>query len=207
MDDDLLFTKDGSIGKLAHVRMLPDLASLNSHLLVIRPLNKLYINRFLFYYLQSSCFDIYLEHVKQGSTFYGISQEAFCDFELLLPSLEEQEKIAGFLDDKTNEIEHSIENLQKLVYSFDEKRSAYIKQAVTKGLDTEVVMVESGVEWLGQIPSHWTHKRMRFLCEITTGGRDTQDAEDEGEFHFLCDHPILKKSNLFFRWRGSFDFR
>ncbi len=99
--DDILMTKDGTIGKLLYVEDIPfpSKASLNSHLLVFRPLNYSYYPKFLFYQLSSKQFLDYVDLNKSGSTFFGITQEAIGNYKAYLPPLPEQRTIALSLSD------------------------------------------------------------------------------------------------------------
>ncbi len=97
---DLLVTKDGTIGKLAYIDELPGKASLNSHLLVIRPIGGKYTNRFLYWVLGSSVFQGYYELVSYGSTMDSLSQEKIGEFTFYAPSVDEQEAIADYLDEE-----------------------------------------------------------------------------------------------------------
>ena len=105
-DGDILMTKDGTIGKLLYVEDIPfpRKASLNSHLLVFRPLNSYYDPKFLFYQLSSKQFADYVDLNKSGSTFFGITQEAVGNYNAYLPSIEEQCAIATVLSDMDAEI-------------------------------------------------------------------------------------------------------
>jgi type I restriction enzyme S subunit len=152
---DLLITKDGSIGKLAYIDELPGKASLNSHLLVIRPLRKRYETRFLFYLLDSDLFKHYILETQTGTTFFGITQEVVENFFLILPPIPEQQAITDYLDRATDRIDSLIAKKQRLLELLAEKRAALISQAVTKGLNPDAEMKDSGVEWLGQVPEHW----------------------------------------------------
>lgn len=104
--DDVLMTKDGTIGKMLYVKAIPypGLATLNSHLLVLRPINNSYIPRFLFYQMLSRRFLNHIEQNKSGSTFFGLGQEATSRFMVLLPCLNEQQAIAAVLSDMDAEI-------------------------------------------------------------------------------------------------------
>ena len=73
-----------------------------------------------------------------------------------LPSLTEQTQIANFLDRKTEQIDELIRIKERQIELLQEQRTALINQAVTKGLDPNVEMKPSGVEWIGEIPVHWT---------------------------------------------------
>jgi type I restriction enzyme S subunit len=104
--DDVLMTKDGTIGKLLYVDEIPypGKASLNSHLLVFRPLAGAYVPKFLFYQLSSKVFLEYVDLNKSGSTFYGITQEAVSNYKAYLPAIPEQTAIANALSDMDADI-------------------------------------------------------------------------------------------------------
>lgn len=103
---DILMTKDGTIGKMLFVDEIPNpgKATLNSHLLVFRPLNNKYIPKFLFYQMQSKAFFNHIEQEKSGTTFFGITQAAVGKYNVFLPSLAEQNSIAEILSDMDEEI-------------------------------------------------------------------------------------------------------
>jgi restriction endonuclease S subunit len=91
-------------------------------------------------------------------------------FSASFPELMEQEAIAAFLDHETAKIDALIEKKERLIELLQEKRTALITQAVTKGLDPTVPMKDSGVEWLGKIPAHWNVKRIKTVACLNTGG-------------------------------------
>ncbi|MCF6256900.1 MAG: restriction endonuclease subunit S, partial [Gammaproteobacteria bacterium] len=84
-------------------------------------------------------------------------------------SLEEQTQIATFLDRETQKIDRLIEKQQQLIKLLQEKRQAVISHAVTKGLNPDAKMKESGVEWLGKIPEHWEIKRYKHALALFQG--------------------------------------
>lgn len=88
---------------------------------------------------------------------------------LLLPDQEEQESIVRYLDRETARIDALIEKKQRLIELLKEKRQAVITQAVTKGLDPNVPMKDSGVEWLGEVPEHWVVAKLRWLASLQGG--------------------------------------
>jgi type I restriction enzyme S subunit len=189
---DVLMTKDGTIGKLLFIDKLPGKASLNSHLLVFRPLNNEYFSRYLFYQLQTDYFLEHIELTKTGTTFFGISQEACGRFNIILPPFEEQTIIANYLDQKTTQIDDLIAKKERLIQLLEEERTTIINQAVTKGLPAEerlkagldptVPMKDSGIEWLGEIPAHWdTAKLKLFVDKITDGSHHSPPTEEQGK--------------------------
>ncbi|MBC3379015.1 restriction endonuclease subunit S [Serratia fonticola] len=82
----------------------------------------------------------------------------------------EQSKIATFLDHETMKIDDLIEKQQQLIELLKEKRQAVISHAVTKGLNPDVPMKDSGVEWLGQVPEHWEVTPLKYLCDLLKDG-------------------------------------
>lgn len=84
-----------------------------------------------------------------------LNQELIRSVRFFAPSIEEQRVIASFLDHETARIDALIEEQQRLIELLKEKRQAVISHAVTKGLDRDVPMKDSGVEWLGEVPAHW----------------------------------------------------
>jgi type I restriction enzyme S subunit len=104
----------------------------------------------------------------------------FAQVPLPLVSLEEQTQIAKFLDYETAKIDALIEKQQQLIALLNEKRQAVISHAVTKGLNPNAPMRDSGIEWLGQVPAHWTVCQLKFnTLEMQTGPFGSQlHAED-----------------------------
>ena len=92
---------------------------------------------------------------KQGATVESIEHECLANTPFPLPPRPEQRAIAGFLDRETARIDTLVERKESLPELLDEKRTALISRAVTTGLDPEVPMKDSGVEWLGEVPEEW----------------------------------------------------
>ena len=125
--------------------------------------------RYLFLLLSS---DLTRERVKRmvaGSTYPNLRVDEYTSALLPIPSLPEQRAIAAFLDRETSRIDALVAKKERLIELLEEKRTALINQAVTKGFDSDVPMKNSGVEWLGEIPAHWEVKRWRNCCKIAEG--------------------------------------
>lgn len=103
--------------------------------------------------------------IKQTTGIQNLDFSSYMNEIVCYPPYQEQIKIANFLDQKTSQIDGLIEQKEKLIQLLSEKRTALITQAVTKGLDPDVEMKDSGIDWLGEIPKHWEVKRLRFLVE------------------------------------------
>ncbi|WP_444653612.1 restriction endonuclease subunit S [Citrobacter portucalensis] len=104
---------------------------------------------------------------------WDLDPDEFRNIELLLPSKVEQEKIYSFLDHETAKIDNLVEKQQRLIELLKEKRQAVISHAVTKGLNPNVPMKDSGVEWLGDVPEHWGITKLKWVGRTTSGGTPT----------------------------------
>lgn len=168
-EGDLLVTKDGTVGKMAYVDMLPDKASLNSHLLLIRPLENKFDNRFLFWLMSSSVFSGYTEYAQDGTVMASLSQEKIGNFIAYFPEITEQQAIADFLDKECAQIDSIVADLEKQIALLQQYKKSLITETVTKGLDKSVPMKDSGFEWIGEIPEHWRLKRLKYIAKLKTG--------------------------------------
>ena len=99
--------------------------------------------------------------VRQTINYMDIGNSFFFE-----PTESEQQKIADFLDHETAKIDTLIEKQQQLIKLLKEKRQAVISHAVTKGLNPDSPMRDSGVEWLGEVPEHWEITRAKFISDI-----------------------------------------
>jgi len=95
------------------------------------------------------------------------------------PPLPEQKSISTFLDHETSRIDALVEKKQQFIELLEERRSALISHAVTKGLDPDVPMKDSGIEWIGEIPEHWDVKRLKYVTDILFSNVDKKSHEDE----------------------------
>jgi type I restriction enzyme, S subunit len=105
----------------------------------------------------------------RGTTRQTLGRDDFKSATVVLPPFEEQEKIANFLDHEVAKIDTLIDKQQQLIKLLKEKRQAVIRHAVTKGLNPDAPMKDSGVEWLGNVPERWKVKRIKFVCKLESG--------------------------------------
>ena len=168
---DLLVTKDGTVGKMAYVDTLPGKASLNSHLLLIRPLENKFDNRFLFWLMSSSVFYGYTEYAQDGTVMASLSQEKIGNFIAYFPEITEQQAIADFLDKECAQIDSIAADLEKQIALLQQYKKSLITETVTKGLDKSVPMKDSGIEWIGEIPAHWDVEPIKYRVTFHNGDR------------------------------------
>lgn len=98
-----------------------------------------------------------------------IAKDRFFTLKTFVPSLLEQTAIAKFLDDKCEKIDKAIVQKQKLIALLKERKQILIQNAVTKGIDPNVELVDSGIDWIGKIPSHWEVKPVKYLGRMING--------------------------------------
>jgi type I restriction enzyme S subunit len=114
----------------------------------------------------------------------NISQNILKDIRVWCPDYSEQGSLTNFLDHKTTKIEHLIAKKEQFIQLLEEERVAVINQAVTKGLDPNVSMKDSGIEWLGKIPEHWESYRIDWVANIVRGNTGFRKDEllDSGDY-------------------------
>ena len=184
---DILFVNRGEIGKLALVTEKHTGSNLNSQIAYLRVSNDKILSKYLLYYLDSSYVSNFLVSMKMGSVLTQFPIGDLLDIYVPLPIVKEQVQIANFLDHETAKIDTLIEKQQTLIQLLKEKRQAVISHAVTKGLNPDAPMKDSGVEWLGEVPEHWEVKGIKRLSEIKRGASprpiaDQKYFNDEGEY-------------------------
>ncbi|MDQ0159744.1 restriction endonuclease subunit S [Alkalibacillus salilacus] len=134
-ENDLLITKDGSIGKVAVVKDKPEKAILNSGVFVTRCINKNYLTEFMYWVLCSDVFKEYIKYTETGSTIKHLYQATFVNFAFPLPNIQEQKMISNYLNEKVNEIESLINNEKLVIKKLKEYRQSLIYEAVTGKID------------------------------------------------------------------------
>ena len=109
--------------------------------------------------------------------------DSFFNIKTVLPPKQEQTTIANFLDYKTEKINRFIKKKKRLIELLDEQKSAIINQAVTKGLNPDVPMKDSSIDWLGDIPEHWEVRKLKYVANFKSGDMITSESISEnGEF-------------------------
>ena len=141
-------------------------AYLNSFCKGFRITNKDVVPEFLNYQLHSKQLRHNLLIGANGFTRINLKIDKVIDLLIALPSPTEQTAIASYLDRKTTEIDELIADKKRLLELYEEEKAAIINQAVTKGINSDAPMKDSGIEWLGEIPEHWEVKRLKYVASI-----------------------------------------
>jgi type I restriction enzyme S subunit len=204
-EGDVLITKDGTIGKIVYINSIKGPTCLNSGVFVTRPITPEYISRFFYWVIKSSIFNVFVDYNSGGSTILHLYQNVFENFTFPIPTVKEQTQIVECLDAKTALIDKLISVKQQKIELLKEKRNALINQAVTKGLDSNVKMKKSGVEWIGKIPEHWGYKKITHCFNLigsgTTPSSTTSEYYENGKINWLqtgdlTDNFITRTSKL-----------
>ncbi|MDY0207227.1 MAG: restriction endonuclease subunit S, partial [Pseudomonas sp.] len=124
-------------------------------------------NHYLYYWLQAFRQDIV--NLASGGGQPNINQEVVASLKISCPAKSEQKIIVSFLDNETAKIDTLIDKQQQLIQLLKEKRQAAISHAVTKGLNPNAPMRDSGVEWLGEVPEHWDVTYIKHLSIVKRG--------------------------------------
>ena len=136
-----------------------------SEVLVMRPVDECSPD-YLAYCLLNAPYIRWIDTLTYGAKMPRVSpNEVACSF-IPIPPLPEQQAITAFLDRETARIDTLVSRKGRLIELLQEKRTALITRAVTRGLDPDVPMKDSGVEWLGAIPAHWEVKRLKYLATL-----------------------------------------
>jgi type I restriction enzyme S subunit len=135
-------------------------------------------NKYLYYWLQAFKRDIV--NLASGGGQPNINQEVVASLKISSPNLSGQKTIANFLDHETAKIDILIDKQQQLIKLLKEKRQAVISHAVTKGLNPDAVMKDSGVEWLGEVPEHWVSCALKYYARVVDCKHITAEFFDEG---------------------------
>lgn len=152
--------------------------------------NENFDRNFLYYFYLNLDADKRLRPLYTGLR-NTISKENFFSFKTFIPPPAEQTIIADFLDRKTALIDQAIDIKQNQIELLKERRQILIHKAVTRGLNPNVKMKESGVEWIGEIPEHWEVKPLKNIASVVLGKMLCN--EDKGNYQLK---PYLKSKNI-----------
>lgn len=166
---DILMGKAASVGKVAQVKVDFEF-SIWSPLALLKPNHDKITSAYFEYFLKSTYAKDNANILSTFNTQQNISMTDIPRIYYVIPkSIEEQTAIAKYLDRKTAEIEELIADKKRLLELYEEEKTAIINQAVTKGINSDVPMKDSGIEWLGEIPEHWKTSPLKYLGKFING--------------------------------------
>jgi len=178
-DDVLLNITGASIGRCTVVPSAFDAANVNQHVCIIRPNAERLMPAFLNLVLQAPTTQNEIRFGENGSSREGLNFEQVGAFEIPLPSIPQQRACIERAQASVQHVEQLIAEKNRLLNLMIEKRSALVANAVTRGLNTDTAMRESGIEWLGAIPTHWQTENTRWLFQ------EIDDRSEDGSEELL----------------------
>lgn len=176
----IILCKTGSsYGKSALVENVVMPLTLNPQLVVIKP--NAILPGYLAFLMESSFMKDQIEMIVGGGTMPTINQDKLLALKIIIPTSEDQKNIANYLKKKCEEIDYLISLKLKQIRLLQQQREVIITNAVTKGLNPNVQMKDSGVKWIGEIPNHWKVTLLkRYLKKLTDGSHFSPEIVDEG---------------------------
>jgi len=168
---------------IAPVENPPDNLIVSTGFAVVRPSNLL-DHRFCKYALRANKFLWEVETRSTGVSYPAINASDLGDIKVSLPEISAQRLIANYLDRETARIDGLIAEKERMLALLDEKRAALISRVVTRGLDPDVVLKPSGLEWLDEIPAHWDTCQLKRTWASSDYGL-SESIRDEGDIAVL----------------------
>lgn len=165
----------------------------SNFLLRLKPFKKKAFHKYLYYFVTSHLTVERIKRMVSATTYPNLQVENYISAYVIHPQCIEQQQIAAFLDHETAKIDTLIEKQQKLIALLKEKRQAVISHAVTKGLNPDAQMKDSGVEWLGEVPAHWGVIKFSHCTSIRNGQVDPTN-EPYCDFVLIAPNHIESKT-------------
>ena len=127
--------------------------------------------KFICYLTQCLGYQRAVEDISNGTTMKRVSRVKLGNISLPLPRIDLQNKIANYLDTKCSEIDATAEDIQKEISLLEDYKKSVITEAVTKGLNPDAEMKDSGIEWIGEIPKGWKVPKIKYVAKFLNGDR------------------------------------
>lgn len=170
-DRDILLARSGAtVGKAFLYRSDGDEACFAGYLIRARCDQRRMLAEYLAYYLQSAGYWDFINSSALQATIQNVSVELYKEILVTHPSVEQQKKVVAYLDEQTRKIDQLMDMRRRQMALLKEQRAALIQEAVTRGLNPNAPMKDSGLPWLGEIPAHWEVRKLKGLTSILTCG-------------------------------------
>ena len=182
----IVFSKRAPIGTVA---ITADKLCTNQGCLGLVEKSGRVLNKFYFYVISiyGEVFNLY----GSGTTFKEISANIFANIKLPMPPIQEQKRIVGFLDAKCAEIDALTADIQTQIDTLEQYKRSVITEAVSKGLNPDAEMKDSGIQWIGNMPSHWEVIRGKYILRYM----QKLVRDDDGVITCFRDGEVTLRSN------------
>ena len=196
-EGDILFARSGAtVGKTFIYKKSWGKCAFAGYLIKASIKENNYKSRYIYYYSKTHGYQKWIESVTIQATIQNVSAEKYASLWLPIPSPKEQQSIANFLDKETTRLDALIAKKQQLIENLKEKRIAIISHTVTKGLNPNVPMKDSGIEWLGAVPEGWGVKRLKYLSVINPVASEIKHLELSDEVSFVPMESISENGGM-----------
>lgn len=178
MKGDLLMASTGG-GVLGKVFFFDDDDSFyaDSHVTIMRNSKGANLMKYLYYYFYLRYDEINATMVKGSTNQTELQRNYLLSYELDVPTLADQQRMVTYLDTKLSEIDHQVSLLTSKRDAYLRLKKSIINHAVTRGLNPNVKMKDSGIEWIGEVPEHWKVKRMKDICALSPNIKSCSEYE------------------------------
>lgn len=204
--DVLLNITGASIGRCYYTSESFERGNVNQHVCIIRPKRRIVNPAYLHYCIISSIGQNQIDLAQTGANREGLTIEEIKGFAFDIPLLSEQQKIVDYLDTKLSAIDKRVSVLEKEQNAYTRLKKSIIHQAVTRGINADVRLKDSGIEWISMIPEHWHRFRLKDLGHMYGGltGKSGDDfrCDDESKtkpyipFTNVLNHTVIDNSNF-----------
>lgn len=179
-EGDFLISRSGTLGRAYLYDSIDALCSYAGYLVKYSLDNNVVNPKFIFYCTKTNQFNSWLNYSVIEATIGNINGEKYANLPLPIPSLVQQTKIVDYLNNEVAKIDALIEKKKQLIAILEEKKKATINQAVTKGLNPNISMKDSEIEWLGDIPEHWRVMKVKHVLRSLNSVRIPLSSEERG---------------------------
>lgn len=194
--DILCATAGATVGKTLFFEGLDEPSCYAGYLAKIRVNPNKMLNTFLLYQMRCQIMDGFRNFFVKKSTIENISAKTYSNMPIIVPPLNEQKKIAEFLDKKCEIIDKRLSNLERKIKSLKEYKKSLISECVTKGLNPKnMEFKDSGIPWIGQIPKHWKISKIKYYFNFSSGLNITKENLIESGIPVISYGQIHSKEN------------
>ena len=190
-EGDVLFARSGAtVGKTFQFKNYKVKACFAGYLIKENPQSYLISSDFLYYFTKSPAYDTWKESIFTQATIQNIGADKYAYLPIVIPAIKTQKRITEFLDKATLQIDDAIKTKEKQLKTLEALKKSIIYKAVTKGLDDSVEMIDSKIEWIGNIPKYWDVKMIKRFAEVKRGASprpiaDQKYFDEDGEFAWV----------------------
>lgn len=177
-DGDILFARSGAtVGKSYKfsAKSISETCCFAGYLIKAESDQDKIIPDYLYAYTNSAVFDSWKSFIFNKATIENIGADKYSNLPIPLPPLAEQTAIANFLDRKCEQIDRAVAQKERVIELLNERRQTVIQRAVTRGLNPDVPLRDSGIDWIGEIPAHWEVVPIKRIVQVKDGTHDTPE--------------------------------